>query len=46
LEDEARTGRGRTEGINLSAGVLVGVITVAVIVISAVVAVANALSGG
>jgi hypothetical protein len=44
LENFQSTEQGRRAGVDLSAGVVVGVITVAVIVISAVVAVANALS--
>lgn len=45
VENFHSTEAGRREGIDLSAGVVVGAITVAVIVISAVVAVANAVSG-
>jgi len=44
LENFQSTEQGRRAGVDLSAGVVVGAITVAVIVISAVVAVANALS--
>jgi hypothetical protein len=45
LEDEAKATQGRSQGINATTGLLVGAVTLAVIVISAVIAVANALTG-
>jgi len=45
LEDEAKSNKGKSAGIGLIVSVIVGSVTLAVIVISAVVAVANAVTG-